>query len=242
MQVLLEVKNVYYSSKEKEILKGVNLQVMKGEIHSVIGVNGTGKTTLAAVIMGLHGYEPNEGRIIFKGKDITSYPINKRAEEGITLAWQNPAVFEGITVRDYLSINSKVKPEELLKKVGLNPEQYLERNVDDNLSGGERKRIELASVMGMNPELVILDEPDSGIDLAFIEVIKKIIKDFKKQGTSVLLITHNEKMAEIGDVVSLMCEGKIIKQDKPENVASFFRENCSKCLHVGKIREEKLNG
>ncbi len=227
---MLELKNIFFSAGNKNILEGLNLNVPDGKIYSIIGVNGTGKTTLAGVIMGLEGYKPNKGHIIFNGTDITNYTVTERAKLGITLAWQIPAFFEGVTVYEYLTLkNGNNKPEEYLSFVGLNPDKYLGRIIDESLSGGERKRIELASVLSVNPKLVILDEPDSGIDMASIDAIRNVIFSFKKRGASVLLITHNEEMASIGDVVSLLCEGIILKQGNPYDVSNYFKSYCYDC-------------
>ncbi len=238
---MLELKDIHYNAGEKEILRGINLVIGEGEIHSIIGVNGTGKTTLAAIIMGLNGYSPDKGRIIFNGKNIIDLSITERAKLGITLAWQIPANFEGITVREYLSIKkNSADPKKALKLVGLNPDLYLDRVVDENLSGGERKRVELASVLSIKPKLVILDEPDSGIDMASIAAIKKMIRSFKKMGASVLLITHSEEMAKIGDSVALLCNGKIVKEGNVKEVTEFFKRYCKECDHIGEIEEEIL--
>lgn len=132
----------------------------EGLIKSVLGSNAAGKSSLASVIMGLEGYKPFKGRVIFMEEDITDYPIWKRAKMGLTLAWQEPARFEGLTVKDYILAGMKEKDENLLEEflrlVLLEPKSYLQRPVDKTLSGGERKRIELASVFAMKPKLAIL--------------------------------------------------------------------------------------
>jgi len=240
--MLLRLKNLNYRVREKEILKGLDLKVRKNEIHSIVGVNGTGKTTLASIIMGISDYKPTSGKIIFDGKDITNFSITERAKLGITLAWQFPADFEGITVRQYLTLRKGgVSPDKCLKLVGLNPDIYLHRTVDENLSGGERKRIELASAFSIRPKLVILDEPDSGIDMASIGAIRNVIRNFKGNGTSVILITHNEKIAKIGDIVSLLCSGEVVKEGSSDEVTKFFKKYCKGCNHVGKLDKEVLN-
>ena len=237
----LELKDIRYSVEGKEILKGVNLKIKESEIHSIIGVNGTGKTTLAAILMGLEGYKLKRGKIVFNKKDITNLSITERAKLGITLAWQRPANFEGITIREYLTLKKNfISPEKCLRLVGLNSHLYLNREVNEKLSGGERKRIELASVLSIKPKLVILDEPDSGIDITSIDAIRKVIRNFKKIKASVILITHNEKMAKIGDRISLLCNGKIVKGGNSKNVVDFFKRHCKGCDHVGEIEEELL--
>ncbi len=231
---MLELENIFYEIGNKYILEGVNLKIPSGIIHSIIGVNGTGKTTLAGLIMGLEGYKPRKGKIIFNGIDITEYSVTERAKLGITLAWQIPAYFEGITVFEYLTLgNADEKHFESAKRylttVGLQPEKYLGRVIDETLSGGERKRIELASVLSMHPRVVILDEPDSGIDMASIDAIQNAILSFKENGALVILITHNEIMASMGDEVSLLCEGTILKTGDAKTVSSFFKEYCYDC-------------
>ncbi len=237
---ILELKDIRYGVGEKEILKGVNLKVKESQIHTIIGVNGTGKTTLAAMLMGLEGYKP-QGKVIFEGKDITTLSVTERANLGITLAWQRPANFEGVTVREYLTLKKNfISPEKCLKLVSLSPRLYLNREVNEKLSGGERKRIELASVLSIKPKLVILDEPDSGIDITSIDAIRKLIRNFKKIKASVILITHNEKIAKIGDSASLLCDGKIVKEGDPKNVVEFFKRHCKGCDHIGEIKEGLL--
>ncbi len=234
---VFEIKDLHFNVGEKDILKGFNLSIGENEIHSILGLNGTGKTTLAAIIMGLEGYKPSKGQILFNGVDISNFSITQRAKLGITLAWQSPASFEGITVSQYLSIGGNNNQEKLLHLVGLNPELYLNRIVDENLSGGERKRIELASVLSIKPKIVILDEPDSGIDIASIHIIKNLIKSFKKIGASTILITHNEEMTKVGDKALLICNGKVVKDGPTNEVTEYFKKNCKTCDHIGEINE-----
>ncbi len=239
---ILEIKNLKFKKNGKEILKGVSISLFKGEVHSVIGVNGTGKTTLSSIIMGLHGYSGFTGSITFKGQSLRKKTITERAKMGITMAWQNPAGFEGITVREYLSINNKsVSPERALRLVGLEPGEYLDRIVNENLSGGERKRIELAAILCFKPELVLLDEPDSGIDMASMNAIRRAIRELREMKTTVLIITHNERVALFSDRASLMCDGKIIKTGIPEEVTQYFKTHCRDCNHINEIDDGVLN-
>jgi len=238
---LLVLKDIFYQTNGRVILKQINFSLLKGEIHSIIGLNGAGKTSLANLIMGLEGYSPTRGKIIFENRDITKLSLYQRAKLGIALAWQRPANFEGISVEEYLSLKkSKVSPADCLKKVGLNPSLYLKRIINEELSGGERKRIELASLIPLEPKLVILDEPDSGIDANSLEIIYLLIKDFKRKGISVLLITHNQKTTFISDRVSLLCNGEIIKQGQPGEIGLFFKKYCQTCNHIGKINKKIL--
>ncbi len=236
MSYILTLKKLELCRDGKKILRGVNLEIGNQEIHSIIGANGAGKSTLAYTLMGLQGYEQNEGSIIFDGEDIAELSITDRAKKGITLAWQEPARFEGLKVRDYLSIgardNGGITEEELkdaLCKVDLNPEKYLDREVGEALSGGERKRIELASIITMKPRLAILDEPDSGIDVVSLKEIVNLIRALKENGSSVLVITHREEIAAASDKASLMCEGVILRSGDPLEISEFFKNRCIPC-------------
>ena len=237
--MLLDVQDVNLTLDEQPILYKLNLKVAEGHIHSILGVNGVGKSTLAYLLMGLQGLRPNTGRILFDGEDITQASITERARRGMTLAWQAPASFEGLTVRHYLKLSgnqagSNGKEERIpqsLRMVGLTPEQYLDRFVDERLSGGERRRIELASVVNMQPRLAILDEPDSGIDFFFLLAITNVIRHMRLQGSAGLLTIHREEMALMANQSSLMCAGQVIASGDPHAVAQYFREHCDDCKH-----------
>jgi Fe-S cluster assembly ATP-binding protein len=231
---ILELEELKLTLNGTPIIDGLSLAVEQGEILGVLGVNGTGKTTLAYLIMGVN-YTPDAGRIIFEGKDITKYTISQRAQMGITLAWQEPARFEGLTIREYLEISRDLELAEVehcLQRVGLNPEQYLYRAVDVSLSGGERKRVELASVLAMKPKIAILDEPDSGIDIVSLPHIMNGIVEMSKQGTSVLLITHNEATVDIATRVSVLCAGKVMNTGEARKMCQWFKQNCQICDHI----------
>ena len=179
--------------------------------------------------MGCEGYRPDSGEIIFNDKVVNDLKIHERAQIGITMAWQEPVRFEGISVRDYLSLKQKgTDSSRYLEMVGLSPELYLNRMVDKCLSGGERKRIELASVLELRPKLAILDEPDSGIDMLSTQDIINVINLFKQNGSSVLLITHREEIALIADRASQICRGKIVCSGSPRDVADYYK--AKKCL------------
>ena len=234
---MLLLKNITLIRGNRRILDELNLSVKPAEIHSILGVNGTGKSTLAYAIMGLPEYKIQSGKILFNGKDIAALNMTERAKLGITLAWQEPARFEGITVYEYLMLaqrdkQEKIMPAECLTKVGLDEKRYLFREIDDTLSGGERKRIELAAILAQRPKLAILDEPDSGIDALSFEQIKDVILTLAANGSSVILITHHEQMAAIADRSSVLCAGKILKTSIPEEVTRFFRNHCQPCTHV----------
>jgi len=172
---VLQVEDLYLELDGKPIINGLNLHVKRGEIHGVLGENGTGKTSLAYVIMGVNNYKATSGKILFEGQDIDEMSVSERAQHGISLAWQEPARIEGLTVRDYLSLSSRnagfKRIYECLEAVGMDPGRYIARDIDGTLSGGERKRIELASIIAMQPKLAILDEPDSGIDIVSLPIL-----------------------------------------------------------------------
>jgi len=235
---LLKIKNLFYSVNDRHIIKNLTLSISPHEIHALLGANGSGKTTLAYLIMGCEGYRPTAGEIIFEGKIINALPVHERARLGITMAWQEPVRFEGICVADYLTLKNRfvsskslqpsLSPAHYLEMVGLEPSLYLDRMVDKSLSGGERKRIELASILALNPKLAILDEPDSGIDMLSTQDIINVINAFKENGSSVLLITHREEIALIADRASQICHGEIIASGSPKEVSEYYKSR--RCL------------
>jgi len=221
---LLEIKGLTYEAGDKKILDDFSMTIETSEVHALLGTNGTGKSTLAYLIMGCEGYNPTSGKILFEGK-----VIHERAKLGITMAWQEPVRFEGISVRDYLTLNNKdIDPAHYIGMVGLHPELYLHRMVDKSLSGGERKRIELASILALHPKLAVLDEPDSGIDMLSTQDIVNVISAFKENGSSVFLITHREEIVLIADRASQICNGKIVCTGNPEKVAEYYKSK--KCF------------
>ena len=230
---LLEVENLRLEREGKEILRGVDLRVAPGQVFGLLGRNGSGKSTLAYTLMGCAGYVPSSGRIIFDGQDITRHSVTERARLGLTLAWQEPARFEGLKVRDYLGLGmkeaSRERMEEALAAVALSPQVYLDRAVDDTLSGGERKRIELAAVYVMRPRLAVLDEPDSGIDVLSLDEIVRLIRRLAERGTAVLLITHRDEMVPVADLAALMCEGEIVRVGDPQEVRRHYGHRCRPC-------------
>ncbi len=228
---LLDITQLVFTVNGQRILDGLDLTLREGEIHALLGANGSGKSTLAYVVMGCEGYAPASGTILFKGEDLRPLPMHERAKRGITLAWQEPARFEGITVRELLTLGRPdVDPRSPLELVGLSPDRYLSRCVDKGLSGGERHRVELASVVAMQPTLAILDEPAAGIDMLSIQHIVEVIQSLKRRGTSVLLITHQEDVVLVADRASQLCAGKIVCAGKPEMVVDHFRgRTCVRC-------------
>jgi Fe-S cluster assembly ATP-binding protein len=228
---LLDIRNLTFTVRNQKILDQLNLSIYPREIHALLGANGSGKTTLAYLLMGCEGYVPVAGTVTLEGADLLSLKMHERAKLGLTLAWQEPARFEGITVREYLTLGrSEAHPEPMLVQVGLDPARYLNRRVDKALSGGERHRIELASVLSMKPTLAILDEPAAGIDILSINHIIDIIHALRAAGGSVLLITHQEEVALIADRASQLCAGRIIFSGSPREAVDHFRgRTCVRC-------------
>jgi Fe-S cluster assembly ATP-binding protein len=228
---LLELHDIFFTVSGREVLSGVQLAVKAGEVHALLGTNGTGKSTLASLIMGCGGYRPASGEILFAGTVLNDLKIHERARLGICMAWQEPARFEGLRVRDYLTLGTAVEgPESVLTLVGLEPHRYLDRMVDRTLSGGERKRIELASVLALRPKLAILDEPDSGIDMLSTDDILRVLDRLRSGGSAVLLITHRDEIAAAADQASQICGGRIVCSGNPATVAAFFKSRkCTVC-------------
>lgn len=214
---MLEVKNFSITSEESGqiLLDKINFTVNNEEIHCVLGKNGSGKTTVAYSIMGLPRYKHIGGKIIWNGEDITKLAPHERAKKGITIAFQEPARFEGLWVSDFLRAGkkdaTKVQMKKVLETVGLVADEFIDRKLDDKLSGGERKRIELASVMIMKPKLMILDEPDASLDIIVYNELYDLMLRMKEElGCAILLITHREEAGLIASVATLISKGKVI--------------------------------
>jgi Fe-S cluster assembly ATP-binding protein len=234
---ILELKNLTLARGDKVLLKNINMEIWKGYVHAIVGPNGAGKSTLAHTIMGLGGYRDFTGDILFKGKSIKNLSIDERARLGLTLVFQEPARFEGLGVSEFILAGSKKKSKDVvidaLSKVGLDPLKYLNRAVDKTLSGGERKRIELASVYAMRPALLLMDEPDSGIDIDSIKYIFQIIQELKKEGTTIILVTHSPEVLKQAEHAFLICGGTIVDKGEMPKMFDYFSGKCSPCKHVG---------
>lgn len=232
---LLELRDVTLKVNGHPILNGLSFEVWESHVHALVGPNGAGKTTAAAVIMGLPGYEMIEGDVLFEGQSLKGVPVDERARRGITLAWQEPARFEGLKVRDFIAAGAVDGGEErlgdALQQVGLDAEAYLDRAVDKTLSGGERKRIELASILAMEPRLVMMDEPDSGIDVEALDRIFQAMEALKERGATVLAITHSKTVLERAEHAFLMCCGRMVQKGAVEKIREYFSSRCIPCEH-----------
>ena len=224
---MLELIDICFSRDRKNILKNINLKIDNNKMVVITGPNGSGKSTLAKIIMGIE--KPDSGKIIFDGKDITNLSITERAKSGIGFAFQQPVRFKGLTVRDLIEISAgnsiKVCDAcDVLADVGLCAQEYLNREVNAELSGGELKRIEIAMLAAKKSKLTIFDEPEAGIDLwsfnNLISVFEKMHDDIKG---SILIISHQEKILEIADEIVLVKNGKIeMHGTKDEMLSNIF--------------------
>ena len=212
---MLELKNICFERDSKKILDDVNLKIGSNEFIAITGPNGSGKSTLAKIIMGIE--KPDTGKIIYNGKDITNLSINERANLGISFAFQQPVKFKGINVYDLLKMAAKKDINrgeacEVLSKVGLCAKEYLDREINSSLSGGELKRIEIATVAVRGTKLTIFDEPEAGIDLWSFNNLIEIFEEMSNiiKGTT-LIISHQERILNIADKVILIENGKISK-------------------------------
>ncbi len=237
---ILEIDDLHLDIDGTNILNGVNMDIWEGHIHALVGPNGAGKSTLAFAIMGMEGYRNIKGDIVFEGESLTGLDVYERARKGISLAWQEPARYEGLTVKRFLDASSRngENAGEVLNMVGMDPERYLDRAMDSGLSGGERKKIELASIMNMDPDLVMLDEPDSGIDVQSLENIFDAIQLLKERGTTVILITHSPTVLKQAEHSFLMCCGRIVDKGTTKDIDDYFEDKCIPCDHKNEPDEE----
>ena len=239
---ILEIKNLTVASKEdkKLILSNISFDIEEKSIYIIIGPNGSGKSTLAYSLMGVPRFQIVSGQIIFKGKDITNLSMDKRAKMGLTLAFQEPAYFEGITVSNFLKANKKnishAEIKKILSLVGLEAEEFLDRTMDQHLSGGERKRIELASVIIMKPKLMILDEPDSGLDVIIYREFYNILENIKQETkASILLITHRGELGLVANQATFLNHGQVIYSGNFKQVMRRYCQTTSRkkvCPHA----------
>ena len=217
---MLEVKNICFTRDNKKILDDVSLKIETDKFVAITGPNGSGKSTLAKIIMGIE--KPDSGKIILDGVDVTDKTIDERAKLGIGFAFQQPVKFKGITVFDLIKLSAdkdinKGDACNILSKVGLCAREYIDREVNSSLSGGELKRIEIATIAVRSSKLTIFDEPEAGIDLwSFNNLIQVFVEMRKAVKGATLVISHQEKILNIADEIILMNDGKIqeIGQDK----------------------------
>ncbi len=235
---LLKIENLCVNVDKKQILKGINLEINKGEIHVIMGPNGSGKTTTANAILNNPLYTKTSGSVLFDGKDITNLKTDEIARNGIFMSFQLPEEIPGISVTNFLKYaKNKIteKPVKIfefkkeiktyMEELKMNPE-YMERSLNVGFSGGEKKKNEILQMLVLNPKLAILDETDSGLDVDAIKTVSKGIEMFKNKKNAVLIITHNTKILHSlkVDYVHVLIDGKIVKTGNQE-LAKKIEEN-----------------
>ena len=234
---LLEIKDLHVNAEDKEILKGIDLKVNKGEIHVIMGPNGSGKTTTANAILNNPVYTKTNGYIEFEGENINDLKTDEIARKGIFMSFQLPEEIPGVSVTNFLKYaKNKVTGEPVkifkfkdelkkyMEELNMNPKN-MERSLNVGFSGGEKKKNEILQMLVLNPKLAILDETDSGLDVDAIRTVSKGIEMFKNENNAVLIITHNTKILHSlkPDYVHVLVNGKIVKTGGPE-LASEIEE------------------
>lgn len=240
---MLKLENISFFKDNKDILKDINLEIEEGKFIAITGPNGSGKSTLAKIIMGIE--KPTSGKIYFNGEDITDLTIDQRANKGISFAFQQPVKFKGITVYDLLKLSAKknvtrAEACEYLSAVGLCAKEYIDREVNGSLSGGELKRIEIATVALRKTKLTIFDEPEAGIDLWSFNNLIEVFEDMRRLiNGSILIISHQERILNIADVIVLMNGGKIEQiGDKNISLGNVIKQGeCCKLAKEAKVNE-----
>ena len=224
---MLEIRNLSFSVEEdgnrKEILRNLNLQIEDGKFVVITGPNGSGKSTLARLIMGIE--KPSAGQILLDGTDITGLDITGRARAGISFAFQQPVRFKGIRVQDLLRLaagkNISLSAAcEYLSEVGLCARDYIDREINSSLSGGELKRIEIATLLARQTKLSVFDEPEAGIDLWSFQNLIRIFEKMQGeiQDSSIVIISHQERILQIADEIIVLADGRITKRGTPDEI------------------------
>lgn len=243
---MLELKDICFEvpadSGTKEIIRHVNLKIDDRKFVAITGPNGGGKSTLAKIIVGIE--TPTDGQILFNGKDITGMNITERAREGISFAFQQPVRFKGLKVKDLITLaagsdTSIGKACDYLSEVGLCAREYINREVDASLSGGELKRIEIATILARNTELSVFDEPEAGIDLwSFQNLIRVFEKMHTENDNTIIIISHQERILNIADEIILIADGQVTDRGKKEDILpELLNETNRGC----KFLEDKFN-
>ena len=232
--MLLEIKDLYVAIDGKNILKGLNLQIRKGEVHAIMGPNGSGKSTLAKVLAGHPSYDVVKGEIMYEGRDLLELDPDERAREGVFMAFQYPVEVPGVSNSQFLRLayNEKMKHiggeeldplefNDLLKEkakiVEMDP-QFFKRSVNEGFSGGEKKRNEILQMAVLDPKLALLDETDSGLDIDALRIVAEGVNHLKGEENGIVLVTHYQRLLNslLPDFVPVLANGKIVKEGGKE--------------------------
>ncbi|MAM29643.1 MAG: Fe-S cluster assembly ATPase SufC [Flavobacteriaceae bacterium] len=231
---MLHINDLHAGVEEKEILKGINLDVQPGEVHAIMGPNGSGKSTLASVIAGKEEFEISKGNLSFEGEDISELDPEERAHKGLFLSFQYPVAIPGVTVTNFIktAINETRKAKgqedmpagEMLKKIKQKAEmleidrKFLSRSLNEGFSGGEKKRNEIFQMAMLEPKLAILDETDSGLDIDALKVVANGVNKLKSKDNAVIVITHYQRLLDyiVPDYVHVLMDGRIVKSGSKE--------------------------
>lgn len=231
---MLEIKNLHASVEDKDILKGINLDVKPGEVHAIMGPNGSGKSTFASVIAGKEEFEITEGSMTFDGEDISELDPEERAHKGVFLSFQYPVEIPGVSVTNFIktAINESRKAQgledmpagEMLKKIKQKADlleidrKFLSRSLNEGFSGGEKKRNEIFQMAMLEPKLAILDETDSGLDIDALKIVANGVNKLKSGDNAVIVITHYQRLLDyiVPDYVHVLMDGKIVKSGPKE--------------------------
>lgn len=226
---MLKISNLHASVEDKDILKGINLEIKAGEVHAIMGPNGAGKSTLSSIIAGNENYEVSEGEILLEGEDISELAPEERAHKGVFLSFQYPVEIPGVSVTNFIktAINEKRKANgeeempanEMLKLIREKSEllemdrKFLSRSLNEGFSGGEKKRNEIFQMAMLEPKIAILDETDSGLDIDALRIVANGVNKLKNENNAVLVITHYQRLLDyiIPDFVHVLMDGKIVK-------------------------------
>lgn len=231
---MLKINNLHANINGKEILKGINLEIKAGEVHAIMGPNGSGKSTLAAVIAGKEDFEVTEGTVVLNGEDLSDFAPEVRAHKGVFLSFQYPIEIPGVTVTNFIktAINetrkakgmAELPAKEMLQLIREKADlleidrKFLSRSLNEGFSGGEKKRNEIFQMAMLEPQLAILDETDSGLDIDALKVVANGVNKLKSEKNAVLLITHYQRLLDyiVPDFVHVLYNGKIVKSGGKE--------------------------
>ncbi len=236
---MIELIDICYEVDNKKILNNINIK-FDSNFTVITGPNGSGKSTLAKIIMGI--VKPTSGKVLYNKEDITDYPIDKRAKEGISFSFQQPVKFKGITVHDLINLSSGEELDvheacNVLSEVGLCAKEYIDRQIDNSLSGGELKRIEIASIAVRNSNVTIFDEPEAGIDLWSFNNLIQIFKSLREKNNSkTIIISHQERIIDIADKIILLENGNLKQVKSKKDLNSTM--NTTPCCKVGGVNYE----